>query len=69
MGLPRRAGIFGGDDRLAAQQLCIVVDRTRPSDQIALQAVAEFCGQEGALVLGLNPFGDDRKVEPPALSR
>ncbi len=49
-----------------SDQFRIVLNRTRASDQIALDFIAAFLGQECELLSGFDPLGNDRKLKPAA---
>src|ERR1700737_4569297 len=50
----------------AADQGCVLADRRRLAEQIALHRVAAFLGEEAELLLGLNALGDNRHFEAVA---
>src|ERR1700712_758071 len=50
----------------AADERCILSDRQRLADEIALHRVAALFRQEAELLLGLDALGDDRHFEAMA---
>src|SRR5882757_5714709 len=50
----------------AANQGCVLPDRERLADEIALHCVAAFFRQETELFLGFDTLGDDRHFEAMA---
>src|SRR5450755_539230 len=63
------AGLARGLHRIAAaaaNQCCVLADRQRPADEIALYRVAAFVGEEAQLLLGFDALGDNRHPEAVA---
>ena len=48
---------------VAADLFGVVADRSRPTDQIALQLIAPFSGQQKALRFGLDALSENRHIE------